>query len=34
MAAELGRDESWQKDQVAAYETLAKGYLMPEGMSI
>ncbi|MBC2600955.1 glycerol-3-phosphate dehydrogenase/oxidase [Puniceicoccus vermicola] len=34
MAGELGRDESWQKDQVSAYHDQAKGYLMPEGMSL
>ena len=26
MAAELGKDESWQRQQVTAYTTLAKGY--------
>lgn len=31
LAAELGRDESWQQAQVEAYKALAKGYLMPEG---
>jgi len=28
MAAELGRDETWQKDQVAQFTTLAQGYLV------
>jgi glycerol-3-phosphate dehydrogenase len=27
MAAELGRDESWQAEQVARYKSLAAGYL-------
>ncbi len=27
LAQELGRNEAWQKDQVAAYQTLAKGYV-------
>jgi glycerol-3-phosphate dehydrogenase len=26
LAEELGRDESWVKDQVAEYRELAKGY--------
>jgi glycerol-3-phosphate dehydrogenase len=26
LAAELGRDESWQREQVAAYRELARGY--------
>ncbi len=30
MAAELGHDEAWQKDQVAAYEKVAAGYLYPD----
>ena len=34
MAAELGRDENWRKNQVAAYRELAAGYLMPEGMDL
>jgi glycerol-3-phosphate dehydrogenase len=28
MAKELGRDESWQVDQVAAFTTLGRGYLL------
>src|SRR5690606_34320449 len=28
LAAELGRDEGWQREQVAAYEELAGGYLL------
>jgi glycerol-3-phosphate dehydrogenase len=27
MAAELGRDRQWQRDQVADFTTLASGYL-------
>ena len=27
MAAELGRDEAWQAEQVARYKALAAGYL-------
>jgi glycerol-3-phosphate dehydrogenase len=30
MAEELGRDEEWQQEQVAAYTDLAEGYCMPE----
>jgi len=30
MAAEMGRDEQWQKEQVAAFTDLAEGYCMPE----
>jgi hypothetical protein len=26
LAAELGRDEAWQRRQVAAYGALARGY--------
>lgn len=29
LAAELGHDEAWQRDQVAAYEAIAAGYLLP-----
>jgi glycerol-3-phosphate dehydrogenase len=29
MAAELGRDETWQNDQVAQFTALARGYLVP-----
>lgn len=29
MAGELGRDESWQTDQVAAFRSVAEGYLYP-----
>lgn len=28
LAAELGRDESWQKQQIAAFQSLASGYLL------
>jgi glycerol-3-phosphate dehydrogenase len=28
MAAELGRDDAWQKEQVAIYTELAKGYIL------
>jgi glycerol-3-phosphate dehydrogenase len=28
LAVELGRDESWQRTQVAAYRELARGYLL------
>ncbi len=31
MAAELGRDETWQNDQVAQFTTLARGYLVRPG---
>jgi len=30
MAAELGRDEAWQNDQVAQFTTLARGYMVQE----
>jgi len=30
LAEELGRDEAWQKEQVAAYEALAKGYVFAD----
>ncbi len=30
MAKELGHDENWQKQQVKAYEELAKGYVLDE----
>lgn len=33
MAAELGRDPRWQKDQVLAFRALAEGYL-PRGWSV
>lgn len=29
LAAELGQDEAWQRQQVAAYHELADGYLLP-----
>jgi glycerol-3-phosphate dehydrogenase len=28
LATEMGRDEAWQQDQVAAYEELARGYIV------
>lgn len=31
MAAELGRDETWQRDQVAQFTTQAQNYLVPPG---
>jgi glycerol-3-phosphate dehydrogenase len=31
LAAELGHDDAWQADQVDAYETLARGYLVEGG---
>lgn len=34
MAEELGRDESWIKDQVQSYETLARGYVFGDPASI
>ncbi|MGD2047186.1 MAG: glycerol-3-phosphate dehydrogenase C-terminal domain-containing protein, partial [Gemmatimonadota bacterium] len=33
LADELGRDAAWQKEQVEGYETLARGYLAPSGIS-
>jgi glycerol-3-phosphate dehydrogenase len=33
LAGELGRDENWQREQVAAYTTLAKGYVFTEPTS-
>jgi len=33
LAAELGRDEGWQEEQVEAYGKLARGYLVPSGTS-
>jgi glycerol-3-phosphate dehydrogenase len=32
LAGELGRDERWIAAQVAAYETLARGYLLPSAV--
>tara|TARA_R100000027_G_scaffold38030_3_gene28037 strand:- start:101 stop:1678 length:1578 start_codon:yes stop_codon:yes gene_type:complete len=34
MAGELGHDESWQRQQIEAYNQQARGYLMPEGMDL
>ena len=34
LAAELGRDEAWEREQVAAYTALAEGYLVPEGFAV
>lgn len=31
LAEALGRDEAWQHEQVAAYEALARGYLITDG---
>src|SRR5207245_10834383 len=31
MAAELGRDERWQSEQVAQFTGMAQGYLVPPG---
>jgi glycerol-3-phosphate dehydrogenase len=31
MAAELGRDETWQNDQVTQFTKLAQGYLVRPG---
>ena len=30
LAAELGRDEQWQRNQVAAFVELAEGYIVKE----
>jgi glycerol-3-phosphate dehydrogenase len=30
LANELGRDAAWGKEQVTAYETLAKGYVFTD----
>ena len=34
LAAELGRDGAWEREQVAAYAALAEGYLVPEGFAV
>ena len=34
LAAELGRDEAWEREQVEAYAALAEGYLVPEGYAV
>ena len=34
LAAVLGRGEDWEREQVAAYEALAEGYLVPEGFVV
>ena len=31
MAAELGKDESWQEQQISAYTDLARGYTLEVG---
>lgn len=33
LAAELGRDPAWVKNQIAAYETLARGYVFTDAAS-
>jgi glycerol-3-phosphate dehydrogenase len=30
LARELGKDEAWQQQQVNAFDTLARGYLLPD----
>ena len=32
LAGELGRDASWAEQQVAAYATLARGYLLDDAV--